>query len=291
MSNQVTRIIQIIRLDLLLAAALVYSLGAGVAHYLGADINWNIYWVGQAWISLVQISKSFLSAYFEPLENPAKPKPDNQLPRLALLAVSGACLTVAASLTLALFQSSRFNPVIIIILLIGFLEAFFYSTPPFRLSSQGYGELTSAITGSVLTSSLSLLLQFGTLHRLLAMTTFSLAALHMAMLVVMDLPQYAADLKFRPRRLLVQMGWERALTFHNLLILAAFGLLGIAILFGLPFAIGGPAMLALPIGGLQIWLINNLAAGARPNWRLLVFSSAALYLVFAYLLAFAFWTH
>ena len=291
MNNQVTRILRIVRLDFLLAAALVYSLGAGIAHYLGADINWNAYWLGQAWITLIQISKQLLTAYFEPLETSSKPKPEAKMPRVALLAAAGTCLTVAASLTLSLLQISKFSPVVTLILMIGFLEAFFYSTPPFRLTSQGYGELSTAIVSSVLASSLSLLLQFGALHRLLAMTTFSLAALHLALLIVMELPEYAADLKFRPKRLLVQMGWERALILHNVLILAAFGLLGAALLLGLPFTIGGPAMLALPIGGLQIWLINNLAAGAKPNWRLLIFTSAALYLVFAYLLAFGFWTH
>ena len=297
-NSQIWRAIRLARPGWLLSAALVFSLGAAIAHYLGADINWRVYWLGQAWVTLVQISKHFLNEYFEPVTRPASRQadrgetpPSDRLPKLAVLAAAGVCLTVAASLTLGLLQASGFNSVVLIILMMGFLEAFFYSTPPYRWSSRGYGELSTAITSTILTGSLSLLLQTGNLHRLLAMTIFPLAALHFALLLVQEFPEYAGDLKYGKNRLVARMGWERALTLHNILILTAFGLLGAAILLGMPFALGGPAMLALPIGGVQIWLMINLANGAKPNWRVLLFSGWSLYVVCAYLLAFAFWTH
>ncbi len=301
MVEQIRQFFRLIKPGLLLASALVYIMGTGIAHYLGANINWDLYWQGQAWIILVQISKQVLNSYFEHGLNPSgypKKTPAEEdaaenarLSRLAVLAIAAVCLTVAASLTLGILQNTQFNSVVLLILLTGFLEAFFYSTPPIQLSVNGYGELSTAIAGTFLTAGLSLMLQFGHLHRLLAMTAFPLAALYIVMLLVAEFPNYAADVKNRKNRLIVRMGWERALSLHNILIVSAFGLLGAALLFGLPFAIGGPAMLALPIGGLQIWLMINLAQGGKPNWRLLVFSSASLYWVCAYLLTFALWTH
>jgi hypothetical protein len=77
---------------------------------------------------------------------------------------------------------------------------------------------------------------------------------------------------------------------HNLVILAAYLILGFAALFGLPLSIALPGFLTLPLGIFQIWMMNRIASGARPNWTALTFTAAALVGVTTYLLTFAFWT-
>ncbi len=293
--EQIKRYVGMTRPGLLLAGFIVYAMGAGIAHYLGATINWNIYWLGQAWLTLVQISKHLINEYFDGVGDSeltaGASSEAGQLQRLPELLLSAASLTVAASLTFALLQATHFNLVVSLIMVTGLVEAFLYATPPVRLSANGFGEMTTALVSSLLAAALSLVIQFGHLHRLVAMTAFPLTMLHIAMLLTPEFAQFARDIKIGKKRLLVLLGWERAASLHNLLILTAFGLLGVAMIFGLPFSIGGPAMLALPIAILELWLMNNLTNGARPNYNLMSLNAYALYFVSAYLLTFAFWTH
>jgi hypothetical protein len=37
----------------LLGVAIVYALGAGIARYLGVEIDWNAYLLGQAWVTFI----------------------------------------------------------------------------------------------------------------------------------------------------------------------------------------------------------------------------------------------
>jgi hypothetical protein len=47
----------------------------------------------------------------------------------------------------------------------------------------------------------------------------------------------------------------------------------------------------LPIGLYQIWIMNRIADGARPNWNLLLLVALSTFSLTAYILTFAFWTH
>jgi 1,4-dihydroxy-2-naphthoate octaprenyltransferase len=195
-----------------------------------------------------------------------------------------------ASLTVLLLDRVDFSPLIVLILILGFFGAFFYSTPPIRLAASGYGELTTSILVANLVPAFAFILQYGEFHRLVAMSTFPLTALHLSMMVVFELPDYATDLKYDKQNLLVRLGWQHAMGFHNLLILSAFLLLALAIGFGLPLSIALPAFLPLPLGLLQIWQMRRIAAGAKPDWKTLALTAVVLLASTAYLLAFAFWT-
>ena len=73
--NTLRLFIRLSRPPLLLIAALLYFLGAGVARYLGVSIDWGTYFVGQAWLVLVQFVIHALNEYFEmPVEqrNPGR---------------------------------------------------------------------------------------------------------------------------------------------------------------------------------------------------------------------------
>jgi 1,4-dihydroxy-2-naphthoate octaprenyltransferase len=175
-------------------------------------------------------------------------------------------------------------------MLLIFLGAFFYAVPPVRLEASGYGELTTSILVANLVPAFALLLQTGELHRLLAMVTFPLTTLHLAMLLAFELPDYANDLKYGKRTLLVRLGWQLGMRLHNLLVLVSFLLLGIAIAQGLPLGIALPAFLVLPLGLLQIWNMNRIGAGGKPHWTSLTLAALVLFGLTSYMLAFSFWT-
>jgi 1,4-dihydroxy-2-naphthoate octaprenyltransferase len=285
----------------LLGAALLYALGVGVANYLGFAVDWRLYILGQAWVTSLQLSTHYLNEYFDapidannpnrtPFSGGSGALEEGKLPReIALWSAVGA-LAIATTFTLLLMNVYNIAPSILLLMFIIFLGAFFYSTPPVQLMSSGYGELTTSIIVANLVPALGFILQTGELHRLIAMSTFPLTPLHLAMMLTFELPDYATDVKYDKYTLLVRLGWKRGMTLHNLLILIAFLLLGLSALFGLPGSIAFPAYFALPLGIFQIWYMSRIAAGAKPNWTVLSLTAIFTFGLTAYLLAFAFWT-
>jgi 1,4-dihydroxy-2-naphthoate octaprenyltransferase len=178
-------------------------------------------------------------------------------------------------------------------LLMGFVfaAALFYSAPALPLETSGFGELVQAISMAYILPAFAFMLQAGDLNRLLGMSTLFLAPLYMAGLIAAELPVYAADQRTGRGNLLVRAGWDRGMLLHNILVLSAYLVLGIAAVFGLPGFIFVPAILTLPLGLFQIWQFWRISDGARPNWASVQLTGLMLFIIPAYLVTFSFWTH
>jgi 1,4-dihydroxy-2-naphthoate octaprenyltransferase len=285
----------------LVGGVLVYALGAGIARFLGTQIDWSLYILGQVYITTMQLSAHYLNEYFDspadrdnpnrtPFSGGSGAVGEGKLSRETVMWASLTSLTIVASLTVVLINVAPISPLLLVIVVLIFLGSFFYSAPPVRLSSSGYGELTTSILVANLVPIFAFVLQFGELHRLVAMSTFPITALHLAMMIVFEFPDYLNDIKYEKLTLLVRIGWQRGMVLHNILILSAFLLLGLAASFRLPLAIVLPAFIALPLGLLQIWQMRRIGSGAKPNWTTMGFSAVVLVGSVAYLLAFTFWT-
>jgi 1,4-dihydroxy-2-naphthoate octaprenyltransferase len=148
----------------------------------------------------------------------------------------------------------------------------------------------SIIVGGMIPA-LAFLLQGHDFHRILVMVAFPLTTLHIGMLFALEFPDYASDLKQGKRPILVRVGWQRGMLIHNVLVLGSFVILGMAFVFGLPLRVGWPVFLVLPIGLFQVWMMNRIADGAKPNWNLLMLVAVSTFGLTAYILTFAFWTH
>lgn len=301
MPDQLRLFIRLSRPLFLLGAALVYALGVGIARYIGVTIDWGLYLLGQAFVSTLQLSVHYLNEYFDaPRDVHNKNRTlftggsgaigPGKLSRNTALIAAVTALTFLASISVVILQRAPLTPLLVLVMIVSFFGAFFYSMPPVRLAESGYGELTTSILVANLVPAFAFILQYQDFHRLVMMSTFPLTALHLAMMVAFELPDYAIDLRQEKQNLLIRLGWQRAMNLHNVLILSAFLLLGMAIWSGLPAAIALPAFLPLPLGMLQIWQMRRIAAGARPNWRSLTLTAVVLFASMAYLLAFAFWT-
>jgi 1,4-dihydroxy-2-naphthoate octaprenyltransferase len=286
----------------LVGAAVLYALGAGIAHYLGAMIDWQSYILGQVWMTLLQLSTQYLDEYFNTAADQANPNRtfltggsgalgEGKLPRRVALMAALTCLAVLASITVIVIAKLYLPPEAYLIMVLAFLGAFFYSVPPVKLDASGYGELVATILVAYLVPAFAFLLQTGELHRLIAMSAFPLAAAHLSMLLAFELPDYATDLKFQKHTLLIRLGWQNGMVLHNILILSAFLLIVLARIFGYPKFAMLAGLLPLPLGLFQIWQIRSIAGGARPNWNVLTIGAGALFTSMAYLLGFAFWTN
>ena len=279
---------------------LTYWLGAGIADYLGETIDFGNYLLGQAWVLALLLSGVYLDGYYTRLSLPAGNRRNPHLgedenggqaiPPVTLLIAGAATLAVAASLSVLILGQAHPSQQTLLIMGLAFLGVIAYAVPPLRLVWSGYGELVAAFLIATLSPALSFLFQTGELHRLLAMSTFPLTALCMAVFLVFQLSEYFDELKSDRRTLLVRLGWQRGMLLHNGMIVVAFLLMALAFTFGLPLLIGLPAFLSLPLGVLEIWQMRRIADGARPNWPSLKLTAIALFGATAYLTAFTYWT-
>ncbi|GAB4578074.1 MAG: hypothetical protein Fur0022_08070 [Anaerolineales bacterium] len=280
-------------LVLLFIIALLYALGVGIARYLGATVEVGLYWLGQVWVISLFIATYLLDRYYDPqagVENLGR-QVFGLLPYSSTLILGAAVsLTVTASFTVLLIRNGL-TPPMITIMGASVLGAFLYALPPFRLANVGFGELTLSILIANLVPAFAFLLQLGEFHRLIAMATFPLTFLLLATILALRFPNYAAHLKYRKNSLIIRMGWDNAMTAHNIFVLAAFVLIGLAAVFGFPSFAATPLLLALPLALVQIWYVTRIAGGAKPNWNALSLSAVFLVGFTSYLMTFAFWTN
>jgi len=283
--NPIVLYLRMVRPLFLAGGILLYALGVGIAHYLGTEINWSTYLLGQFWVSVLQLTAQFLNEYFDVpgdinnqnrtfLTGGSGALGPGKLPRQIALWSAMGCLVALTMITILMIGELDLSPVAVIIMLLAFLGAIFYSTPPVWLAASGYGELTTSVMVSFLLPTFAFVLQTADLHRLLAMTGFPLTGLHMAMLISFEMPDYASDIKFNKRTLLVRLGWQAGMNLHNILLLTSFFLLAAAISFGMPAMIALPAMIPIVLAVLQIWMMRRIAAGACQARKICRWTSA-----------------
>jgi len=279
----------------------MYALGCGLAHYLGYAIQWYGYWIGQVFILCTQLAGYYLKLYFElhgQLNNIKvnSRSTDSSLPRWGkltknrLLSVIYSLLTVGAMFVVLLLTQGHKSISLILIVVISLLFTFFYGVPPFRLIYSGYGELSQAILLANLVPAFSFIIQTGQLHRLLAMMTFPVTMLFIAMVLALSLVSYASDIKNEHKTLMVRIGWQYGMYVHNLLILVAYLIFILAFALGLPWSLTWPGLLTIPVAAYQVHQISQIAGGAKPRWKILEYTSLSTLMLTAYFLTLAIWT-
>ena len=291
--------LQISRPLYLISNILVYALGVGIARYLGEPLDIGNYLLGQFWTLTLQLGGHFLAAYFLLDVHPRQPdriiiSKDNNgsnesIRKDVLLWAAFAAFAAMTSITLMLIRTNVSVAVLVVMGLI-FLGTIFYSLPPLQLARTGYGEITLSLLMANLVPALAFLLHADGLHRLVAVSTFPLTMLHLAMLLAIQFPEYLEDVKQQKGTILVRLGWQRGMILHNLLVLSAFVLIGAAMLVVLPSPVGMTAFFVFPLGLFQVWYMTRINAGAKPIWRLLTYNAIFTFGLTAYLLAFGFWT-
>ena len=281
----------------LLAGFLLYGLGVAIAKYLSVEINSSAYVFGQICVTMLQLSRYYLKATYDlPAERDPRAalgagSEETSLTRTKLLLLSFTTLTIGAVFTVLLFTYHWVNWPVFIIIAASFLLMFLYAVPPFRLVYSGYGELISAFFMANLVPGIGFLLQAGDFHRLLAMITFPITALYLALELAFSLEHYQALAKGSARSMMERFGWQTGMFFHNVMILFGYLLIGVAALSGMPLSLVIPGLVSLPLGFFQIWQISQIGGGAKPHWRLLRLTAAATVGLTAYLFAFSLWTH
>jgi 1,4-dihydroxy-2-naphthoate octaprenyltransferase len=275
----------------LLLAALTYSLGAGVADYLGVPFLTGPFWLGLVAILLAQLSMSLLPEIFrldvEPLEeNETRAK--RQVLRNNILYVSIASLASLVLIFYSLFASGQLKLSSIFFLVLSVAIILAYSLPPFRLVNRGFGELLLAIHLAYIIPSIAFVLQAGDVHRFLALT-IPLTFLAFAYFIVMNFKSFAQDQKFNRVTFLTRLGWERVVPLHHLLVLTPYILFITSPALGLSLSLVWPAFLTLPFALFQIFQLRNISLGLPPNWTLFTATALTVFGLTTYFLTLTFW--
>jgi len=292
--TQILSFIRLSRPHFLLGGFLLYGLGASIAAYLGRPVQPALYLLGQLLVSSIQLTTHYLNEYHDGSTDSHNPNRtwltggsgalgEGGLPRTVPLYASIITLTITATgCSLLLIRGG--TPLLAwLLLLLGFFGSYFYDARPLRLIESGYGELVASVIVAGIVPAFSFALQTGELHRLLIMSTAPLMALHFAMVLVFELPDYANDLKYGKRTLMVRVGWQNGMRLHDFAILFAVLAYLLAYATGLPARVAWGGLIALPLAMAQIWQVDRIRQGHPPRWTLLTIGAAGLVALTAYL--------
>jgi 1,4-dihydroxy-2-naphthoate octaprenyltransferase len=300
-ANIISPLIKISRPGLLLSALLTYLLGLGIGHHLAAAIQPGIAILGFVMVICLLEMRQFLEAFYRhPLA------PENVLHHSAkvddpFLSAVGAFqrpflfyvgigfLGLGAVMTTLLAIQGQFSPLVYILLGVALLLCYFSEVPPLELSEKGYDEVIESLLVAFLIPAISLSMQTGELHLLLVLFCVPLAFLYLAMRIVRGLENYGKDSLTGRQTMLVRMGWQRGMNLHHLSLIGAYLMVGVSAVLQLPWSLTWPMLLSLPIAVLQILQVQQIAAGAKPNWRLLDLTAIASFGITAYMIALTLW--
>lgn len=273
----------------LFLSLLAFSIGAGIAKYLGYQINLVSFWMGMLAVLALFAAASLLEEYFRfPLIGEVEREQERF--KLTLLLVSYATLAISTLCFLIIGIKFYYSISTLVLIIVSSLLLLACALPPLRFSKSGFGELIKAIYLGTVLPILSYQLQAGEVHRLLSYVTFPLTLLALAYLLICNFSSFAFDLKSGYHTLLHRLTWQWAVPIHHILILIAFLIFAIGPLVDIPWGVIWPVFLVLPFGIIQIIWLQRIAFGARPVWKFIINLSAATFGLTSYLLSLTFWT-
>ncbi len=286
---------------LILAALLTYVLGLGIVHHLAVQINLVTALLGFVMVVLLLETRAFMEAYYRHPNAPENRMANSvkvedvymtaveQFQRPMLLYISIVILGAGALLTMILAIQGALPPSVYVLLGLAFLACFFSAFPPVSLSERGYSEIIESLLVANIIPAIALGMQHGDLHVLLILLTLPLTPLYLGLRITVLLEAYGRDSLRNRLTMLVRMGWQNGMRLHNISVISSYLLIGIFALFRLPWSLTWPPLLSLPFAALQIFQIQQISAGAKPNWRMLTLTAIGTFAITAYSIALTLW--
>jgi len=294
--SRINSLVRIANPYALMMSFVLYAVGVGVLHYLGKSIDGITYWLGLLVLILLELGGFFLKGFFntnyqlfQPRFQRIKTKEPMDILPVTLLEITLVCFGVALAVFIMLIVRGNMQLPAIALFIVAFVLMVFYSMPPFRLAENGFGELARTLYIVILLPALAYVLQTNSFHRLIPMITFPLALLYLAMELALSLQSYGSEMWGKTFSMMGKMGWQKGMNFHNLLLLIAYLLVGLAAVFGQPWQLTWPLLLSFPVSVLQILIMLGISNGAKPHWRLIIFCAYSIPAFSAYLVDLTLW--
>jgi 1,4-dihydroxy-2-naphthoate octaprenyltransferase len=279
-----------------------YFLGAGLANYLGNEVDWRYFWVGFIVMAAILIGGSALAACYRQISQghslkntvsntlPGTPQAAGRKRLLNCMMVMVVSFGIALILVIQIILNDDIPQQVILFLVLAIIFISIYSIPPFRLAERGFSEFTWSIEGAFLIPVVGFLIQQGTLNKLLVFICVPLALFYLVMELTRSLRPYALDPgRYKRDTLVGKIGPKQGLNVIISLIPAAYLIAGLESFFGLSWSVLWRILITLPIGIFLIWNLQRIREGAKPNWQVLELTSIALAVFPAYFISIWFW--
>ncbi len=283
----ITAFIKLGRLHFLAGGVVLHLLGVVMALVSGADLNVAALVWGQVAITAVQLMTHYANDTFDLAADQANTTPTNWSGGSRVLVEGGlsaraalitalvlAGIALVANLVLSL--TIRPGVTTFALLLTAQVLAWFYSAPPIRLHSRGLGELTTAITVTLLTPLTGFYLQTGSITALPLLAAAPLCCFQFAMLLAIEFPDAEGDQAVGKRTLVVRLGARMAARVYVGVVLIAYALLPLLVALGLPLLVVVGVAVVSPLALLQIRRIMRGDGQNVARWNGLAFYSIVL---------------
>lgn len=276
-----------------------FCIGIGAAYHLGSTIKWGAGFFLVAAFLFLLWARNFLNAYWDHPNSPFSLLRSthhrfaelHSSKRNSLLTYALFCLTGAAVSFMLSMEVDRFSLVLGMLVLLLFLLVMLTSLPPFFLNRKGYAELIEAFIIFIIVPAAAILLNFGELSPMLELLTTPLFFVFLAGKLVFSLRTYLEDKTGGYPNLLNRLNWEKAMKLHNSLIVAAYVLVAIFSVIGLPWDFTWPILITLPIAAFELIQMIGISRGGKPNWKLLEWTAGSLVGSMCYLVLLTLWLH
>lgn len=277
---------------LLLISMIMYFLGGGMAHYYGAKINQTEFWFGLLWIICILNAGFLLNTYFSN-SNDFEQEEEfliwYQNNKKLFLQLAFFFLTICGFIIaiFLIYKNLSLNlGVILSITLVGFC---IMNNKHFYRSNKGYQEILMAIFGGCLIPATSFFILNHQYHKVLLFITFPLTCIALASFIAYDFSTFARDQKIGNRTILRALTWQTAIPVHNSLLIGSYIFFASGFIFGFPVSFIWPALLTLPLAGLQIFWLLRISRGGKPIWSFFNVLIASVFVLTAYFITFTFW--
>jgi|GEM_PF-951826 len=277
----------------LVSLIMTYALGAGLVQYVEDIRSWVTLFQGAAFLLLLVLSLDYLRALLTLSDERLWPADLTRKEAIRLSWIFGLIaatfLTVATTIFMGwMVGGILWQGLIFLLLAVVIVGAVTILSQTLELL-QPYQILFESLLIVVIPPAVAYFIQSEDLHQLLTMVVIGLVPAYLAFQLLDQLKRFGRDQQYELRTIVTTIGWENAMVLHNALILLAYLLMALVAILGFPWFLLWPVFLTLPIGLLEIWLMERVRRGRKPLWRVMQLATASVFLIPIYLLGFAFW--
>jgi len=286
----------------LLGGAVLYALGAGIARAQGYEVLPGPYALGQLFVTGVQLMTHYLNEYWD-VETDRLNESRTMfsggsgilvaglLQRRTAIVAAVICLAIGAAAAGLLVVKQNAGPLTETFMLLIFLGAYFYSSPPLRLAGSGVGELSASLVVAGLVPAFALVNSGGRVSLEFMSIVAPLVLLHYAMVLAFEFPDESCDRQAGKRTLLVRIGRHRAAIVHNSCLLSGALMAPLTtMLFASHWAALLIGVIVVPLAAWQMFAVAMFVRGRLVNWGQMTFVALAIFAVSASLQAAALWS-
>jgi 1,4-dihydroxy-2-naphthoate octaprenyltransferase len=259
----------------LVGGFVLFALGAAVAAFAGATIDWRLYALGQLTVTSFQAMTHYANDYFDYDADRANATAtrwsggsrvlaNGELPRSVALITALALALLGTAVAATLAVHAKTGPWTAALFLLTLTLSWSYSAPPLQLHSRGVGELNVAVVVTFLVPLAGFYLQSPDLRglRLLLLAVVPLCALQFAMVLGVAFPDAAADASVGKRTLVVRCGGARAAWLYALAVSSAYLALPWLAWGGLPAPVTAAVAVGAPVAAWRCFCVVGSA-----DWR------------------------